>query len=315
MEIIGFTMGTTYSIKIADKTGWNKLILKARIDSLLEKVNRQMSTYLPESEISVFNRMEAGFETPISPGFAEVLNRAYHWYRITDGALNVTVMPLLEIWGFGPQNNWVEGWEPPDNTAISQVLKSVNMSGFELGNGFLRKKSPNIKLDLGSIAKGWGVDQIADFIQKSGGSNFLIEIGGEVRAKGRIKGRPWQIGIDHPEKGKLPGQKINSVIQISDRALATSGNYRNYFEFKNKVYAHIIDPRTGYPAESNIVSVTVAGPTCTDADALATALMVLNLEEGRNLVESLDGFEAFWILRINESFETIRSLSMNIFAK
>ncbi|MEE8334979.1 MAG: FAD:protein FMN transferase [Candidatus Neomarinimicrobiota bacterium] len=315
MEINGFTMGTTYSIKIADKSGWNKVILKTRIDSLLEKVNRQMSTYLPESEISVFNRMEAGFETPISSGFAEVLNRAYHWNRITDGALNITVMPLLEIWGFGPQNNWVEGWEPPDSTAISQVLKSVNMSGFELGSGFLHKKSSNIKLDLGSIAKGWGVDQIADFIQKSGGSDFLVEIGGEVRAKGRIRGRQWRIGIDNPEKGKLPGQKINSVIQISDRALATSGNYRNYFEFKNKVYAHIIDPRTGYPAESNIVSVTVTGPTCTDADALATALMVLNLEDGRKLIESLDGFEAFWILRINESFETIRSLSMNIFTK
>jgi len=313
VEIKGLTMGTSYTIKIVNNKDWNRIELKTSIDSVLREVNRQMSTYIPTSEISIFNRSEIGMKTPISSGFAEVLNRAQYWHNLTEGALNITVMPLLELWGFAPESSAQKTWEPPEKTKINQILKSVNMNGFEMGHGFLRKNNSLIKMDLGSIAKGWGVDIVSKFIQESGAIDFMVEIGGEIRTKGKNHaGQEWAIGIDQPENGNIPGKIINSVVPISDKALATSGNYRNYFKFDNRIYAHIIDPRTGYPIESDIVSVTVVGPTCTDADALATALMVLELKKGLNLIESLDGFEAYWIMHNYEGFETVRSSAMKI---
>lgn len=311
LEIHGNTMGTTYSIKIVqDKDiDWNLNQTKRKVDSILREVNRQMSTFIYESEISQFNRSGVGVKTAISPGFTEVLQRARLWGEITEGALDVTIMPLLELWGFGPAGGfYFDGWEPPRPEEIRYGLEKVDLTGFDLDNGSLTKIKAGLALDLGAIAKGWGVDVIYAYLREQGSMNFMVEIGGEVRTWGKnIREEDWSIGIDKPEKGFIPGQQLTAVVFLTDQAMATSGDYRNYFEFEGKSYAHIIDPRTGYPAESGIASVTVVGPNCTDVDGLATALMVMHPEKGRELVESLDGYEAYWILREGKDLKSASS--------
>lgn len=300
-------MGTTYSIKIVpDKDiSWNLKHTKSEVDSILREVNRQMSTYIHESEISQFNRSEVGEKTSISPGFLEVLQRALQWGEITEGALDVTIMPLLELWGFGLAGGFYsDGWEPPTAVEIMDRLEKVDISGFDFQNGYLIKKKTGLALDLGAIAKGWGVDMVYAYLRERESMDFMVEIGGEVRTRGKnIRGEIWSIGIDKPEKGFTPGQQLTAVVSLSDQALATSGNYRNYFVYEGKSFPHILDPRTGYPTESAIASVTVVGPNCVDVDGLATALMVMDLEKGYQLIESLDGYEAYWILKDGSGFK------------
>ena len=168
-------------------------------------------------------------------------------------------------------------------------------------------------IDLNAIAKGWGVDQLFEYMRDAGMKNFMVEIGGEVRTIGKNnKGSHWKIGIDKPMIGTVPGEQIYSVVSVSNQAMATSGNYRNFKEYDNVTYSHIINPRTGRPTQSNIASVTVVAPNCMDADALATALNVMEVEEGLELIESLDGFEAFWIIKENEELRSVPSSGMPI---
>ena len=163
-------------------------------------------------------------------------------------------------------------------------------------------------IDLSAIAKGWGVDQLFELFRNLGVSNFMVEVGGEVRTMGtNIKKEKWKIGIDTPIPDTVPGENIFKVAVLENQAIATSGNYRNFYTFNDKRFSHIIDPRTGYPVETNIASVTVLGTNCMDADALATALSVLNFNEGKALIESLDGFEALWIIK--EENDVLRSQS------
>ena len=169
-------------------------------------------------------------------------------------------------------------------------------------------------LDVNAIAKGWGVDEVFEYLKSQKLSNFMVEIGGEVRALGlNNKASSWKIGIDKPSENNQPGVDIVAIISLDDKAMATSGNYRNFFEFDGEKYSHIIDPRNGKSTQSSVVSVSVLGPNCMDADVLATALSVLSLNEGKALIDSLDNFEAYWIIKdISGNFETKSSMKMPV---
>jgi thiamine biosynthesis lipoprotein len=314
-EIHGFTMGTTYTVKWVpqDSPSFDPLNVKAGVDSVLVEVNREMSTYIPDSQVSQYNRAVPGSAVPVSPGFLTVVQRAEQWYELTRGALNIAIMPLLEVWGFGPHEK-SDTWSPPDSEAVLGALKKIHLPVVDLKNSRLLKDYADQSLDLGAIAKGWGVDQVFFYLQHLGLNHFLVEIGGEIRTRGtKAPEKPWSIGIDTPVKGSAPGQNLSAIIPISDQAMATSGDYRNYFEYQGRTYSHILNPITGYPADSGVASVTVTAPNCTDADALATALMILDPTEGLELIEALDGYEGYWIIRGGDGkFTTAKSSGMNL---
>jgi thiamine biosynthesis lipoprotein len=242
------------------------------------------------------------------------LKRAIYWGEITKGAFDVSVLPSILLWRKGkPDREYPDQWEPPTDLESVMEMVKVDFKKINLNRNNLIKSFLDQMIDLNAIAKGWGVDQLFEYMRDAGMKNFMVEIGGEVRTIGKNnKGSHWKIGIDKPMIGTVPGEQIYSVVSVSNQAMATSGNYRNFKEYDNVTYSHIINPRTGRPTQSNIASVTVVAPNCMDADALATALNVMEVEEGLELVESLDGFEAFWIIKENEELRSVPSSGMPI---
>ena len=316
IEIHGKTMGTSYSIRIVPSIDLqiNKEEIQFGLDSLLTEIDRQMSTYRLDSEISIFNSLNKNEAIHISDEFAIVLKRAIYWGEITKGAFDVSVLPSILLWRKGkPDREYPDQWEPPTDLESVMEMVKVDFKKINLNQNNLIKSFSDQTIDLNAIAKGWGVDQLFEYMRDAGMKNFMVEIGGEVRTLGKNnKGSHWKIGIDKPMIGTVPGEQIYSVVSISNQAMATSGNYRNFKEYENVPYSHIINPRTGRPTQSNIASVTVVAPNCMDADALATALNVMEVEEGLELVESLDGFEAFWIIKENEELRSVYSSGMPI---
>ncbi len=296
VQITGKTMGTTYSIKVVTGYFASTADLKKEIDARLVQINKSMSTYDPESEISRFNAMNDSEDTfSPSPDFFHVLKVSRKLYNLTDGAWDGTVYPLINLWGFGKKGP-AKGI--PDKKAIERLK---NRMGFDLirfdTDGGIGKKKPGVSLDFGSIAKGYGVDQVALLLNKSGYRHFLVEIGGEVYAAGLRKDKHlWKVGINRPDKGAA-FDEVYKAISLTGKAMATSGDYRNFFQINGKMYSHIIDPRTGYPVSNKVVSVSVVANNCTVADGLATALMVMGPEKGLNLVNRLDTVECLMIVR------------------
>ncbi len=289
----GRTMGTTYNIRLVTDRSPERL--QEKIAARLGAINRSMSTYDPESEISRFNEwvdIDAPFE--ISYDFMQVMIMARELYRLTGGAWDGTVDPLVTLWGFGREGSVIE---PPPEEAIESRSALVGFDRIEmLENRRLKKKIPEVTLDLASVAKGYGVDQISELLEKEGVHNYLVEIGGEIFVSGtQADGKPWRVGINLP----LPGAQTHAVyhaFSLETGALATSGNYRLFFEIEGKRYSHIIDPRTGYPANTGVVSASVIADTCTFADGLATALMVMGPEQGIALIESLEDVECMVVI-------------------
>jgi len=294
--ISGETMGTTYHIKVVTGHFDNISNLKAKIDHRLGQINQSMSTWIKDSEISRFNDLKkAGKKIEISDDFVQVMMVAEDLYRLTAGAWDGTVNPLVNLWGFG--NAEMTNTIPPSEE-ITRLVSELGFNYLQLiKNRYLAKKRETISLDLASIAKGYAVDKIAELVEQNGIKNFLVEIGGEVYAAGsRVDGHPWKIGINTP-RPDAPHDQVYKTITIKGKAFATSGDYRNFFEINGKRYSHIIDPRTGYPVDNGVVSVSVIADTCTFADGLATALMVMGSEKGLALVNRLDRVESLIIVR------------------
>jgi len=288
-------MGTTYHITVVTGAFQGVAGLKEKIDFRLKEINHSMSTYQKDSEISRFNRFsEAGQKFKISNDFFQVMKAGQTIYRLSDGAWDATVNPLLELWGFG-QGNLIHK-VPPQNE-IAALLPDVGFSNIEiLPPDFLLKKRAAVTIDLSSIAKGYGVDQVADLIRHNGFDDFLVEIGGEIVAAGNRKdGLPWRIGINRPQPGSA-FDEVYKVVALHNQAFATSGDYRNFFEAGGVRYSHVIDPRTGYPVSNGVASVSIVADTCTLADGLATAVMVMGPEKGLDLVNRLEGVEAFIVV-------------------
>lgn len=294
-------MGTTYHVTVVVSASGPGAGLQEAIDHRLEDVNRQLSTWIEDSEISRFNRSaEAGQEFPVSDDFLRVMAAAAEVFALSDGAWDGTISPLVQLWGFGPAGPAL-GSPPPER--VTAALAQVGFEKIEIRpGGALVKRDSAVTVDLSSIAKGYGVDAVADILRTRGFDDFLVEIGGEVFASGsRRGGGPWRVGINQPDPGADP-RRVYKVVPLADRALATSGDYRSYVMEKGVRRSHVIDPRTGQPVANGVVSATVLAPTCMLADGLATAVMVMGVEAGLDLIESLEDIEGLIVLERRGGF-------------
>ena len=305
--ISGQTMGTTYHIKFVTADSKNTSDLKEKIDKRLEDINKSMSTYRKDSEISRFNALKiTGQRFKVSLDLAQVIIESKRLYRLTGGAWDGSIYPLVNLWGFGiPERKS----RIPPKEEIARLLRDVGFNNIDLVDGrYLLKKKASVSIDLASIAKGYAVDKVAEFIKKEDIKNFLVEIGGEVYASGiRKDGQCWRIGVNRPRK-EASYDEIYKIVALKDKAFATSGDYRNFFEVKGKRYSHILNPKTGYPVANGIVSVSIIAGTCAFADGLATAVMVMGREKGLGVVNGLDGAECLIVVQDkNGSFKDFAS--------
>ena len=294
-DIRGETMGTTYSIKIMTGRFVKTAHLPDLVDARLQEINASMSTYIEDSEISKFN--DSDEKVPFTPtaDFLEVMQVAMDIHKRSGGAWDGSLDPLVTLWGFGRDG---QKEEPPSQKEIEASLSQVDFSKISISSdGKFLKNDPRLTIDLASIAKGYGVDAIAVLLKDEGYENFLIEIGGEIFASGRRdKNTPWRVGINTPSSSASFGQ-VYKVLSVEGKGLATSGDYRNFFISEGRMYSHILDPRTGYPVTNGVVSASVIAETCTLADGLATALMVMGPDAGLALVEQMANVEALIIVR------------------
>lgn len=305
ITLAGKTMGTTYSVKYIDngqiKNLPNSANIKAEMDNLLKIVNSEMSTYQKDSQISRFNQMkEANQPFEVSDDFIAVVKEAIVLNKITEQALDITVGPLVNLWGFGPTKRINKA---PTAEQIAEKAKAVGIDKLEIKDNQLIKKDPDVYIDLSSIAKGFGVDKLAEYLEHLGVENYLVEIGGELRGKGKnIQGQAWRIAIEKPALEQ--GSATQIVVPLNNLAMATSGDYRNYFEDEQgNRFSHIIDPKQLRPISHNLASITVFASTTMAADGLSTGLFVLGTEKALEIAEK-ENIPVFIILKNGENFET-----------
>ncbi len=293
----GPTMGTTYTVKFYTvDNGSDVQVLKSAVDSVLLHINKLMSTYDPSSEISLFNKMPSGSSKEISAEFAHVVDKALLISSMTEGYYDVTIGPLANLWGFGPKKGRDE---PPSDAEINAAKQKVGYQYLNLEGNKLSKEN-DIYVDLSSIAKGFGVDAIANKLEENGIQSYLIEVGGEIRTKGvKDDGESWKIAIESPAGGH---NIVQAVIGITDVAVATSGDYRNYFEKRGVRYSHIIDPVTGRPITHKLVSVSIIDKSAVMADGLATAITVLGPDKGMAFAEE-NGIAAYLLVKQDFGYE------------
>jgi len=309
-QISGKTMGTFYSIKFISKKNESLKGWKSRVKTRLKDVNKKLSIYDPYSEISLFNREKPGKPVTISSDFHSILLTAQHLYELTEGSWDGTVKPLVDLWGFGTKKRTNQ---IPEIRKITLALSKTGFNHITIKNRKTIYKTAGITLDLGSIAKGYGVDAIAKLFISSNIHDVLVEIGGELYASGiNKKGKPWSVGISRPDK-RFANQNLYKVVRLKNQAIATSGNYRNFFELNHKTFSHIIDPKTGFPVDNQVVSASVIAESCTFADGLATALMIMNGQKAIELVNSLENTECIIIQKKAEKFVSHMSENFNTF--
>ena len=293
LHLAGATMGTRYNLKLP-RAGLRVATdaIHAAVQGALDDVEQRMSIYRPDSEVSRFNRHPAGVPFALSGELAAVLAAAQTVSRASHGAFDVTVAPLVEVWGFGTEKRRAA----PSPQRLREARRATAGHAhlhLDLERRQATKGAP-LSLDLGAIAKGHGVNRAAQALDALGLSNYMIEAGGEVRTHGTNgAGQPWQIGIEQPDA--VP-PRVHAVVPLSGQSMATSGDYRIYFEEDGRRYSHEIDPRSGQPITHRLCSVTVVHDDCMQADALATALIVMGSEAGLALAESL-GLAACFIER------------------
>lgn len=282
----GFIFGTVYHITYESPDGSD---LHDQIKTELKRLDFSFSTYNKESVISKINRNES-FETDSL--FRVVFLRSVEISKASGGAFDPTVAPLVNAWGFGFKNA-----ETISNTLIDSLRQFVGMDKIELKNDVIVKSDPRVMLDFSAIAKGYAVDVVGNLLHRLGCRNYMVEIGGEVVAKGVNQHKAvWRIGINEPNDDEpLSSANFQAIIQLPDKAVATSGNYRNFYEKDGKKYAHTIDPSTGYPVDHSLLSATVVAKDCMTADAWATAFMVLGIEKAYILANNLNELDAYFI--------------------
>lgn len=302
VHLSGPTMGTTYNIKYIDIGGTIAAeLLQQEVDKRLEQVNDQMSTYRKQSELSRFNQQKTVEAFPVSAETALVTREAIRLNELTLGALDVTVGPLVNLWGFGPE---ARQDKVPTDEELAERRANVGIQYLHVEDETLRKSNPNIYVDLSTIAKGWGVDVVADYLESLNITDYMVEIGGEIRMKGKNRENVgWRIAIEKPDVNE---RAIQLIVEPGDMAVATSGDYRNYFERDGIRYSHIINPETGRPINHKVVSVTAMHPSCMTADGLATGLMVLGEELGIQ-VANQHNIAAFMVVKTQDGFKEVYS--------
>ncbi len=292
IKLSGATQGTSYHITYESPDSIN---YQDEIEELLHKFNMSLSAYEPASLISSINRDSEN--VVVDKYFEEVFMASKELYEESNGAFDITIAPVVNAWGFGFTER-----ADVDSAMIDSLLQYVGMDMIELKDGHIRKKKKGIMLDVNAIAQGYAVDVVADFLEMKGLNNYLVEIGGEVRTKGRnSRGLDWRVGIDKPIEGlQIPGVQLEAVIGLTNLSLATSGNYRRFYEKDGVKYSHTINPKTGFPVNHNLLSATVLANDCMIADGYATAFMILGLEESKKILEKKEELEAYLIYNDQE---------------
>ncbi|RVU85653.1 FAD:protein FMN transferase [Leucothrix sargassi] len=300
-KISGPTMGTSYNITLYPAEGetLDQAELQAKIDDSLKRINQQMSTWIKDSEISNFNNSQSTEWFPVSPEFATVTQAAQKISKLSEGAFDITLSPLITLWGFGKdfKNN------NPSDEAIAEALKSVGYQNLSVRTEppALRKSIPELRINLGAIAKGYAVDAIAEELADAGINDYLVEIGGEIRANGKKpNGSLWRIAVEKPSAKE---RSIERGLLIENLGVATSGDYRNYFERDGKRYSHTINAVTGRPITHQLASITVLNESAMMADGYATAIMVLGEEEGKAFIQE-NNLLGYTISRDSDGFKS-----------
>lgn len=298
-ELSGSAMGTRYSVKIAEPLAAERReLLEQRIGGAIDGIEQAMSTYIVESDVSRFNASRSTDWIEVSDSVCEAVTAARGLSELTNGAFDITVGPLVNLWGFGPET--VELAPPPAaEIEAAQARVGYQYVHADCSRPALRKDRPDLYIDLSAWAKGFAVDRVFALLDDLGVENYLVELGGELRMSGRnAQGELWRIAIEKPSDN---GRDIQMVLRMTDRALSTSGDYRNYFVHEGKRYSHLIDGRQGRPVTHNLASVTVVADRAAFADAMATALLVLGPEEGMALAVR-EEIAAYFQLRRDEGF-------------
>lgn len=275
ITISGAAQGTTYQITYLAGEHSN---YRESIDSIFKAIDLSLSTYNPGSVISRINRNDSGVMA--DDHFSIVFNKSIEVSRKTNGLFDVTVAPIINAYGFGFSKK-----EHINQQLIDSLLQLIGYTKVRLENNTLIKAAPQVMLDFNAIAQGYTVDVLASFLESKGIHNYLVELGGEIRAKGKkLDGTVWKVGIEQPTEDPADGAALHTSITLEDQSLATSGNYKKFYIEDGKKYTHIINPHTGYPAKNNVLSATVIAADCMTADAYATAFMVMGLDQSKQFL-------------------------------
>lgn len=284
----GLAQGSTYSIVYDNKKNIDPAELRKKVEKTLADFDLSLSLYKDSSIISKINRNE---DVVPDSFFTEVFRKSVLVSEMTDGAFDITVGPLVKAWGFGP-----DAHKSFTESKRDSLLKLVGMSKVSLINGRLVKTDPRVCLDVNAIAQGYSVDVICRLFDNLGIKNYLVEIGGEVRAKGKKAGNLWRVGIDKPVDNNLtPGKTLQAIIRITDKAIATSGNYRKFYVEDGVKYSHHVDPRTGYTTKNTLLSISIIADECAMADGVATGCLVMGKEKAMEFLDMHPEFEAFMV--------------------
>lgn len=307
IKIDGKAQGTTWHITYLSEDSSNH---KPAIDSLLKLIDSSMSTYLPSSIISRINKNDK--DVIVDHYFVDVYKKSREVSEKTGGLFDVTVAPLVNAWGFGFTKK-----SSVDSAMIDSLLNFVDYKMIRLQGNKLIKTKPQTMLDFNAIAQGYSVDVLTSYLESMGINNYLVELGGEVKAKGKKNNENWKVGIDQPNENNISERKLEAIINLNNKALATSGNYRKFYEENGKKYAHILNPHSGYPAKQDLLSATVLAADAITADAYATAFMVMGLERSKQfLAVNKDlNLEVYFIFDQNGSWKTYSSESLKKWIK
>ncbi len=290
VNIRGVVFGTYYSITYYEDDG---TVFDAEIDSLLQDFNSSLSFYDQESLLSRINRNE---ETRVDDYFEVVFRRSLEISRETDGAFDATVFPLVNAWGFGASER-----AEMTQARVDSLLDMVGYEKIRLEDGHVVKDDERVQLDFNAIAKGYAADVVGNYLESQGVDVYLVEIGGDLVAKGiKPDDSKWRIGLEIPAEEAEAEQQWHYFVEVIDQGLATSGDYRRYYEEDGRRYSHTIDPATGYPVDHNLMSVSVFAEDAMSADAYATAFMVMGFDESVSFVEDRDDIEAYFIFADEE---------------
>lgn len=307
LELRGRAMGTTWRLLLVDDPGSVDLaVLRAELVGILEGLESEMSHWREDSVVSRFNRAPPGVPIEISPALAELILEARGLHELTEGALEITILPLVELWGFGPSG---PRHRPPGEGEIAGSLQRVGLRHLSMdrlpGGAFaLGKTTAGVQIDLSAIGKGFAIDRLARYLDRRGHGSYLIELGGELRARGvNASGRVWRVGLEEPDPDSVG--RVRCRVRLENMAIATSGDYRLFFRDpagESQSYSHLIDPRTGRPVDHGLASVSVIAASAARADGLATALLVLGPDRGHDLAERI-GLAAAFVARTATGFE------------
>ncbi|MGI9232533.1 MAG: FAD:protein FMN transferase [Woeseiaceae bacterium] len=307
-ELNGSTLGTSFNVLlVAPGDAFAEERLEASILETLEQVDRLASTWRDDSELSRFNAGEEAKWVTTSIEFCEAMQQVLEISALTDGAFDVTVGPLVNLWGFGPGGDVSQ---PPAEDVLAATIAEIGYQHLQVNCDIpaVMKQRSGIYADLSGWAKGYAVDQVAMLLDQNQLTDYLVEIGGELRVRGHnAEGLRWAVGIELPSTSR---RVPHSVLRVSDTGVATSGDYRNYFDYDGKIYSHTIDARTGWPVSHSLAAVTVVNPSAAFADAMATALLVLGPTDGPKRAEQLD-VAAYFLIRGETNIETVTTTSFD----